>query len=742
MTVKRDHFSALAIALFCGAPCAMAQDSVSRNADGGSGLPGDALPAWASYAQRTNYIVDLSPITTSWGTPLGVAPVIKSGRPGALRFNAVNGSAVVSQTSRVSVTFPAASYTLWSSPGGGMNQLESNAALNTSVSPSGSATVLGVAQLDVDEVTISANQYLANQAVTGLIAFDPAQPTRLYVTRIVSAHNSSSPTQLDLSQLGVGAVDAFGNLAVRADGFGAQGAPASTLIWDNYFRVRSASRSGTHNGISNSGAFDVGATDWPLQRDPVTHTVPTLIPADLAGRSVLVGSDFRGNLRVETSPNVITSTTAHRPGTLDHRGSPSVSGRAVFAGSVATGAMLTRSTAGAGRVDAISVFGLSSSGNVSQARTLVVPASIVDGCDAFAWPHEAGGFRGYDSQTTFRGGAGPAAVGVDAQGRGLAAAVLYRGATPDGSNPFNAIATARFNPANGDPAAWTLAAWVDSVAMTGKEVLGDYGADGAPGSGDTGEGDGVVDATDAPIGRLAALNESMLQFNGPSMSSPAFDAAGNVYFIASAALRRWTGSGVVTEYDLGLFRAVLDDSSFCYRLDLVCRVGQVFAGQNSARSYRLAGLNLADADSVSSAALWSGSVSQRAWNGLDTSALASSDPRHLGGMALTARIVYDVDADGDFEDPSAPGGNNASVDEAYNVLLYVGNTLGVPGPVCDADINCDGSADQGDVACMILTIAGEASCFCQADPDFNQDGSADQGDIAAIIQVVAGQPCP
>jgi len=63
------------------------------------------------------------------------------------------------------------------------------------------------------------------------------------------------------------------------------------------------------------------------------------------------------------------------------------------------------------------------------------------------------------------------------------------------------------------------------------------------------------------------------------------------------------------------------------------------------------------------------------------------------------------------------------------------------GSTCDADVNCDGSPDQGDVACMILAIAGDASCICQ-DPDFNLDGSADQGDVAALIGVVAGQPCP
>jgi len=60
---------------------------------------------------------------------------------------------------------------------------------------------------------------------------------------------------------------------------------------------------------------------------------------------------------------------------------------------------------------------------------------------------------------------------------------------------------------------------------------------------------------------------------------------------------------------------------------------------------------------------------------------------------------------------------------------------------CDADVNCDGSPDQGDVACIILAVAGDASCLC-GDADFNLDGSIDQGDVAAIIRVIAGEPCP
>jgi len=83
---------------------------------------------------------------------------------------------------------------------------------------------------------------------------------------------------------------------------------------------------------------------------------------------------------------------------------------------------------------------------------------------------------------------------------------------------------------------------------------------------------------------------------------------------------------------------------------------------------------------------------------------------------------------------------------AFGSFLFAG---GVPAhraarfgpPACCPDVNEDGSADQGDVACLIMAVAGDASCTSR-DPDFNADGSADQGDVAALIMVVAGAPCP
>jgi len=89
------------------------------------------------------------------------------------------------------------------------------------------------------------------------------------------------------------------------------------------------------------------------------------------------------------------------------------------------------------------------------------------------------------------------------------------------------------------------------------------------------------------------------------------------------------------------------------------------------------------------------------------------------------------------EDVGVPSVVEVAIDD------FVVTRIGcVDAPTCDPDVNCDGSADQGDVACMILAVAGDISCFCQSDPDFNRDGSADQADVAAIIQTVAGAPCP
>ncbi|HXG47923.1 MAG TPA: dockerin type I domain-containing protein, partial [Methylomirabilota bacterium] len=65
-----------------------------------------------------------------------------------------------------------------------------------------------------------------------------------------------------------------------------------------------------------------------------------------------------------------------------------------------------------------------------------------------------------------------------------------------------------------------------------------------------------------------------------------------------------------------------------------------------------------------------------------------------------------------------------------------------PGPSCDPDVNCDGSADGFDVEAMEQAVGGDMSNFCQADADFNGDGSVDGFDVESVEQVVGGAPCP
>jgi hypothetical protein len=715
-------------AILCAlAGLAGAQDSVSRNANGGSGLPGDALSAFSGAGQRLNYIVDLTSFATSGGTVLGIGPVMKSGRVNAARFTAFNGASSISQTLKLGAAYPAATYSLWTAPGGGVNSTENDASLVSTVSASGSASILSAGFMDFDELLVTTTSVFTNQLYGGLIAFDPADPSRLYVSRVNAAINAGVGS-LDRSQFGYGGVDADGNLCFRADSFGSTGPATSLLVGDNYFRVRLAARTASVNLIDNAGASNAASTDWLLQRSTVTHATPSCMPQDLAGRPLLVGADFVGNYKFENPALTMAATSNHRPGTTDHRGAASISGRAVYPGSVATGAILSRSTTGSGKTDSLTVFGVLADGSVGSARSLKLPATLTDSCDSFAWAMGGGDFRNYDSQITFRGGSGPVAVGKDQAGRALAAAVIYHGSITQPANPYNAIAAVRFDPtvSNSTPA-WTTVAWVNTTTGAGKELLGDFGADGIPGTADGGEGDGQIDAQDAPIGRLASMSEMGNGMVGPSLSAPTFDAAGNVYFIAATALKRRVGPQDPFDFRLALIRGVYNPASFCYSLEVVAHAGQVFAGRNSGRNYTIAALNLADADSTSTASMWSASGTQNSWNNTDTSSLPTTSPLHLGGLVLSARIVYDTNGDGSYVDPTAIGADVNSVDEAYNVVLYVGNVTPAGAP-CPADYNQDGGVDGADIESFFVDWEAGATAA-----DVNFDGGIDGGDIEAFF---------
>ena len=731
-----------------GTGCVFAQDSTSRNSDGGNGLPGDAISAYGP--QRLNYVVDLAPLQGSFGTVWGIGPVAKSLRVASGRFNAAGGPVVVSaDVVRGSAFSSGVTYRAWTGPTLGVNSAENIQTGVTNVAGPASATALGLALLDFDEQPVTPQSVLTNAVTSAVITFDPSQPSRLYVSRGTGVINAASGAT-DTSQLGLGAIDAAGNTIVRGDGFNAL-ATSNVLPGDNALRVRMRTASATPNLLSAAGLSVAGSGDLVVSNSADLLAVPNAMPASVAGRSVLVAPNFKGQLLVETSPNVATATAAHLGSPVAaHRGSPHLALGAALpsAGAVMSGVVAGPTTsAPAAPTNALSVFTLNAAGQVLASRGLLVPASISDQCSGFAWPVSGGDLRQYDSQVLFRGPIGPAAIAV-AGPRALVGAVVTNGATPGTDSPINALAVASFDVNNSSsPVAWTVAAWVATNGATGKELQGDFGADGAPGTGDPGEGDGVVDGLDAPIGRLASYSEVSAalgtSLRGPSISAPAFDAAGNVYFIASVLLKRAAGAVVVEEPTLALVRGIRSGAGSCYRLEVMLRQGQIIQGVNSQRSYRVSWLGLADADSVSSSSVFASSATSAAWNNEATLGLPSQSPQHLGGLGLSARIVYDVDNNGQFVDLARPGSVQTSPDEAYNVALLIANTTPMPSQCDSLDFNQDGDFPTPlDLEDFINAVAGNQCPTCNPDLDFNNDGDFPTPlDIEAFISVSAGGPC-
>ena len=60
------------VGVMCLAAPGWAQDSVSNNV--GSGFPGDAVSPWDTNEQCNDYVVDLVPFETSWGTQVRHCP--------------------------------------------------------------------------------------------------------------------------------------------------------------------------------------------------------------------------------------------------------------------------------------------------------------------------------------------------------------------------------------------------------------------------------------------------------------------------------------------------------------------------------------------------------------------------------------------------------------------------------------------------------------------------------------------
>ncbi len=664
---------------------AMAQDSVSAT----GGLPGDAPDAFVDAAV-TSYILDLDAHFGSWGTEFAVGPVLKAFKTDTNFFTGLTSGQSMSQDVLESVAFAASSYAFWDAAGVGVTTGR-NAVPTTFVTPSGTASQVAVHQASfAGTAGIPASTFEGIQAA--IINFDPAEPNRLYVKRVQSATNMPSNGTGSSAALGVGGIDAAGNGFLRADDF--VGGLPDPVTGNNYFRVRNQDRTSGVNDIDGSNPASLGkeATDNILVGSGTTHSVPAAVPASLGSTTngAAIGSNFNGEAVFGEGPT--SATTAHRPaGTPDQRGVPGFSPVQIFPNSVGTAAILGKDS----NFDTkqIVAFGVDGTGAPVDTAAFTLPDLVSDPCDPFTLDSTAGmggggnapewEFDHYRGISTFRGPVGIASVGFDpVSGKALvASAVQDRGIFDQQDTPYTAIVVCRFDPADPNNVAsqeWTVAAWTDFDNLTGKPIL-----DG-PGGASIGT---LIDYDTVTGGTIL----------GPSLSVPSFDSRGNIYFLAGVSLNKTDMMGVpFVDTDTALVRGIYNSDTNCYDLELIIEQGNVFQGQNSGLNYQVQFLQVALSNGAAApSGFWANSVNPNPLGGVDPALLDAAAPQAMTGLVLAAQIVYDVNADDDFNNPTAGGGDPLSPDEAYNVLLYVtSNNPADVGPVCGpADTTTTGTSN-------------------------------------------------
>lgn len=649
MKLNRRLSFALAGALFA-AGLGSAQDSVSKL----QGLPGDAVSAYATTEQVNNFIVDLAPFETSWGTRLGIAPLLKSSQSSTvpqLFFAQIISSQCMSSDTLRDVPFAANSYSLWQGQGFGVNDTASlndpGLLLDTS-SRVGSQFAVAFAEFGG----------ISNNVIGALVNFNPSNPGRLYVSRHVAAVNAPDRT-CNLAQLGMGAIDAHGNIHFRADDFSgvANGCGLTGISGNNLYRVSMGSRTaGTLNILDGALAMtDGAATKRLLTNSPTAHNCPAIIPQSVASRPILMTGNFNTQFVAETTACTTTAVGTHLAfGASDQRGNLGYSAANVsFLNSTLGAASFFTKTSGlGGPTDGINLIGLGANGTVAGNRLLTLPSSSVikdnrDGFDPSLVGPGQNQFMLYASQVAFRGGTGTSAVGVDQAGNLLAAGVVGYPTVTNTNNPLNYLAVARVNP-SATITEWTIAAYtLDSRTGRGKPIL-------------TG-----------PNGRVVGWQTLLSQVTGgsptgPSMSAPMMDSVGNIYFLT--AIEERTG-----DFSVGLVRAVLDPQDFSYDLELVLTTGQEFKAKNSNTTWQVRFLGIADSNSVSSGTATGVNINRSFTKGFSRGGLAPRSSRTLGGLVLNMEIVYDVNGDGRFDKVTGSGGNPASLDQEYQCLVYVGS---------------------------------------------------------------------
>lgn len=692
-----------------GAFVACAGLAGSVQAQDSTGILGsDALVPWQTNVQRTSYVLDLSPFTTSWGNEFAIGPLVKSSRSSTAFSSSLLSAQFISQDLLTGVPYASPTYSLWENgPGFGVNPTFGINQTGTPVTPTGASNQLAAA---VAEFATTDGGFNFNGILGALVNYDPSDPGRLYVTRINAAVNTPSGVAGDSAQLGLGSVDANGNLYFRADAFGVAGTPGvPSVSGNNYFRTSLAGRGAVVNQITGNPALHNATTNL-LTNSPTSHNTPNHIPQSLAGVPLVAGSSF-GALYVRGSAAPLASDGSHlAAGVPDHRGGVGMTTKTPLGG-ITTLGILAKDAANA-QTTRINLFSVNNAGNVVATRACQAPSVVTDNADGFTVTYTGvQDFGQYRSQTFARGGNGQVAISQDRNGLALAAATMHENGL---QNDFsNQILVCRFNPSLGTEE-WTIAAYIDQAFLSGRS------------------GKEILDGSGNAVGVLTPLfNVTGGSLLGPSMSSPTFDGAGNIWFISAVELfDRLPGGG--SDFDSAIIRAVYDEATFSYTLELVLELGQVFAGLNSGTDYQIRFLETADggtSPSVSSGTVFSGNAAGRTWANIPLADLDNEDPRTNGGFVFQASIVYRGPL-GDFDTINGA--------QQYNALMFIGNNIEAsnPCPPCTGDWNGDTNVDFFDVL-------GFLGAFSASDPcaDLVMDGNFDFFDILTFLSAFSAG-CP
>ncbi len=703
-----------------------AQDSVSN----ANGLPGDASPAYqiasGDTRQVLRFVVDLAPKSSSWNGQYALAPAVKSSRSGAGGyFDQLIGAQCASARFGSGLFFGGTNpYSAWTNaPGYGVNVPDNSAAPTLAqVNRYGQHFGIGFMEFGSGTDGVFGTGDDENDLIGSIADFQYRQPNRLFIQRVIAAANKPNGFTASTASFGLGAIDETGNMHGYADGFAMT--ISTRLQTRALVRLKLAARNpNLVNQIAGSGAnvipADTAATDT-VRTGITMDTVPGIISAGLpggAGRPVLLASDLLNNFVYESAPNTSSVSTAYlTPSASSPRGAvcfiPQVYAPVAAASPSGTAATLARTDTNT-KTRAIQVFGVSTSGAPAANTTITLPLTntLVDLDDAFSpgasfSPITAHEYTNYAGQASFRGGTSQVAMVRLPSGDLLVAATVA--ATGGGSTipqtENNYIAVARLPVAGGSPS-WTIAAHTGASGFAGS---------GAGLASKSIFSRSVPNGPLTPIGRLAKYTEVYgSAATGPSISSPAIDLGGNIYFIATIGL-----TGSTTTFTTGLLKANFNGTTNAYQLELIASVGDVLPGINSGRNYQIQYLGVADADSIDSGSIFSSSIVQDAIAGANATGAPYGSALSLGALVFRAKIVYDVNADALYADPSGAGAGSTSPDQAYNVQMVL-----MP-RIAKGDFNRDQAITVQDIFDFL------AAWFASGTgADWNGDGTTNVQDI-------------